>query len=705
MGIYRNDRLSVVPIVAACALALLLTPTYACTTIVVGKDATVDGSVLASHSNDGEGSTDPRLVLIPASDWPPNSERPVFFSPESFPRYVGSARASVPVEAYQGGPTSEDFEPICSIPQVPHTFKYFEETYGAANERQLGIAESTCSGVFGAAPKGITYPGYGTGKACLSVDALTQIAMERHSKARDAIREIGSLAVEHGFYGAGLFEGSAESLIVTDAQEAWIFHILPDPTGASAIWAAQKVPDDSFAVVPNVFIIREIDLSDADHQTGNFMFSHSVFAVASDLGWWKIGKPLDFTAIYSDGEYAHKYYSGRRTWGVFSLFAPSLDVPADYEEWRISDPYPFAARPDKKVGVADVAKAMRSFYEGTEYSQAGDTSGLNLAGGPWKSPDHVAGNNSTVLSKDGGNWERTIGLYRSSDTYIVQSRSWLPDATGGVLWYGAYAAPYSSYVPFAVGMSTLPQVTLGHHMSLDKSTLFWANRYLGNYVQLKWTSMMEEVQDFQHQTMNQALKLQAKVDTHSTNSESDRIDMIEAMQLYADFSVQIVSLTWDLCDHLMFKYADGQIHLTQSALGTSTRPRTYDNKGITTRDAALIDQPGYHADWLEAVGYFDGPPAPPSCADMGWRCGHEPEHQVPKSIVRGTKRDSSIHPSNLTNAWQSYTRLKIKAKDAGIASCHSIGDVAAALGGVCGSESILHEEGNIRGTILGGKVS
>ena len=71
---------------------------------------------------------------------------------------------------------------------------------------------------------GVTLPdgngGGNEGKACLSIDALTQIAMERHRTARGAIEEMGELAVRFGFYGAGMFEGTAESLMVTDVDEA-----------------------------------------------------------------------------------------------------------------------------------------------------------------------------------------------------------------------------------------------------------------------------------------------------------------------------------------------------------------------------------------------------------------------------------------------------------------------------------------------------
>ena len=588
------------------------------------------------------------------------------------------------MEAYatgngDNGPTP--FVPICEIPQVPHTFQYYEETYGALNEKQLGISESTCSGVFGAAPRGIEYPDYGTGKACFSVDSLTQIAMERHSKARDAIKEIGALSEKMGFYGAGLFEGTAESLIVTDTEEAWIFHILPDPTGTSAIWAAQRVPDDSFAVVPNVFIIREIDPHDED----NFMYSNSVYFVATELGWFDYddGKLLDFTATYSDGEYSHKFYSGRRSWGVYSMFAPSLTLDADYFEWRISKPYPFAAKPDTKLSVVDVANAMRSYYEGTSFSQAGETSGLNLAGGPFRTPDHVAGGNSTPfenLPEDGntGNWERTIGLYRTSDSYITQSRGWLEDINGGVIWFAPYAAPYSIFVPFAAGMKSLPHATLGNHMRLDKKTLFWAFRYLGNYVQINFETMIQEIIAFQEQAMQSNLELQDYIDSLINDGENSD----KALELYSANANKILEETWDLADHLMFKFADGQVHATPTDVqyGTSTQPRQYSAKGVTTKNAPIIDQPGYRSEWLEQVGFFDGPPPPPNCEDLGWQCGHEAASpSASKSGLRGDVDEPGESSHQSTQAWSEYIQQKKEALHSDSVSCGTVGDIAAAV--------------------------
>ena len=129
----------------------------ACTVFIVGKDASSDGSVMVSHSNDGEFETDPRLVKVPARFFSTSSPevimRPVFYSPENYPRYVGYDRG-VPEYYPTGDASMSSFAPIGHIPQVNQTFAYLEETYGAVNEHQVGIGESTCSGVFGSSPLG-----------------------------------------------------------------------------------------------------------------------------------------------------------------------------------------------------------------------------------------------------------------------------------------------------------------------------------------------------------------------------------------------------------------------------------------------------------------------------------------------------------------------------------------------------------------------
>jgi dipeptidase len=235
----------------AVGLFILFPLATSCSTLVVGKLASSDGSVMAVHTNDGEGHTDGRIVSIAAADYAVGSLRPIYFANEAYPRHVGGLSPAYSPD-YPGGAAGYKLtKPIGFIPQVLHTYSYFEATYGIMNEHQVGIAESTCSSRFSA-----TSVDQG-GKALLSIDALSRIALERSNSSREAVQLMGDLAVKFGFYGPG-FEGTGESLHVIDPNEGFVFHVLPDPSGTSAIWVAQRVPDDAVSAVDNMFIIREV---------------------------------------------------------------------------------------------------------------------------------------------------------------------------------------------------------------------------------------------------------------------------------------------------------------------------------------------------------------------------------------------------------------------------------------------------------------
>jgi len=590
------------PILFLCLLLLnffsSINKVTGCTVFIVGKNATVDNSVLVSHSNDGEFDTDPRLVKVPAADHRPGSMRPIFFSPESYPRYVGYDRgipeyfpkiidADTDQEHTQ---TQASFVPIGSIPQVPHTYAYLEDTYGAVNEMQVGIGESTCSGIFGAIPLGAPH-----GTALLSVDQLTQLAMERSSSAREAVQLMGSLAEEYGFYGAGEFEGTAESLGVTDVDEAWIFHILPDPTGTSAIWAAQKVPDDSMAILANMFIIRQVNPNDKDQ----YLMSDSVHSVAKNYGWWKGEKEdglLDFTKIYSDGEYAHKFYSGRRIWGGYHLACPSKNFPSDYVDLQSDPVYPTFTQPDELLSQLDLFRFHRYTYQGTEFDLGGADNN-KLAAGPFGSPDRwKAGEGEKEVP---GNWERSIGLYRTSDTYVVQSRNL---GLGAVLWFAPASPLGSVFTPFLVSFSDVPSsFRSGHQQIFDRKTAFWAACFVHNIANMKWSYAIHDIEARQSILELASINMVRRMDDlymqqHSEmDGDEDDNDIGPTLAVveseYFKNMAKIVSSLWSLSDEIMFKYASGFVNVSPDGMSQMV---------------------GYPAWWLEAVGYAEGPPPPPT---------------------------------------------------------------------------------------------
>ena len=124
------------------------------------------------------------------------------------------------------------------------------------NEKQVGVGESTCSCVpwtkYGGKMPKVCSPDLRTNCVLLSITELTRLAMERSNSSRMAVQLMGDLAETHGFYGEDGFEGSGESLMVVDPHEGFIFHVLTDPSGTGAIWAAQRVPDSHVAMVTNM---------------------------------------------------------------------------------------------------------------------------------------------------------------------------------------------------------------------------------------------------------------------------------------------------------------------------------------------------------------------------------------------------------------------------------------------------------------------
>mmetsp|Transcript_89928 Transcript_89928/g.160025 ORF Transcript_89928/g.160025 Transcript_89928/m.160025 type:complete len:611 (-) Transcript_89928:35-1867(-) len=553
-------------------LPLILHPGLACTDIVIGKAASKDGSVILTQSEDGDSGADARLCYVPARDHEADSRRAVFFDIEAYPRHVGLDRGP----CYAPRPGQNLSVPIGHLPQVSHTYAYFDATYGMVNEHGLGIGESTCSGKFSAKAKG-----HG-GEALFSIDSLSRIALEREKNARDAVKLIGGLAEQHGFYGVtGNIEVGAESLVIGDPDEAFIFHILADPTGRSAIWAAQRVPDDHVAVIANMFVIREINFTDSH----NFLFSESVKTVASDKGWWKPeGGKLDFTKLYSNGEFAHKFYSGRRMWGAYRLLG--VDTADDYTDLQAEIVYPVTAKPKELVGVRQVFDIYRDYYQGTKYDMT-----KGLAAGPFGDPDRFDTESQTVK----GNWERSIGLYRTSSTHVVQTRR---SNQGAVLWFGPHAAAGTVFLPIAAKATVVPHAyTVADPKNYSRDSAYWWHRHAFNAAKIRYNTAMQDLREIQVRLEDDGEKL-----VQSLQNITDPQILNEA---YAKHAVNIQTAFSALPTTLMTKYADGWLN---------------DDSPI-----------GYSSDWLQAVGYSQGPPDDPHATLLRAAC----EPRKVKSCVDG----------------------------------------------------------------------
>ena len=205
-----------------------------------------------------------------------------------------------------------------------------------------------------------------------------------------------------------------------DKQELWVFHVLSsDSVGSSAVWAAQRVPDGHVTVVPNIFVIREIDVTD----TENYLASANIFDIAKKNGWWDGKETFDFTKVYSGGEYNHRYYSGRRWWGAMKLMVPDLEFPSNYTNLRDDAPYPFSVRflaktrratePCQTVMVSDVFVSRPSIGHPLDLTK--DLLLVHLVIESYDGEIEQPGQPGVK-----GSWERSRAIYRTDYSHILE---------------------------------------------------------------------------------------------------------------------------------------------------------------------------------------------------------------------------------------------------------------------------------------------
>ncbi|MFC1540645.1 dipeptidase [Candidatus Margulisiibacteriota bacterium] len=554
-----------------CLLLVVLFPlatlSQACTTMIVGRKASVDGSVLTAHSDDDE-LMDQRIIYVPAMEHQPGAERPVYFDPDAFGgkniRYVGTSRGPGYVD-----PTKPQSKPLGSIPQVARTYAYFDGNYGIMNEHQLAIGECTNGAKFTPKPS--------KDRIFYSAE-LSRVALERCTNAREAIALMGRLMEDYGYFGTG------ETLLVGDTREAWVLEMCAIPNQAAGIWVAKRVPDDQVFVAANEFRIREVDPDDPD-----MMFTKDLFKICEQQGWYKPadGK-FDWLRVVSHGEYNHPYYSLRRVWRMFSRIRPSANFSPWVRDGYTRD-YPFSVKPDKKLSARNVIDLYRDHYDGTEFDMT-----KGLAAGPFGDPERYfgpyEGSAPDVADPDRkmeGAWERPISVHYAGYTYVNQSRGWLPDPIGGICWLGPDKAATSVFVPFYVGTNDLPKVyQTGNTDKYDHKTAWWAFNFVSNWAVIRYDMMIKDIKARQQQIEDTEFDGQMGVERTALALYQDSPEQArEHLTRYTvDNGDRVVKDWYMFGDFLVAKYSDGYVNFPKRATNV-----------------------GYPKWWRDRVGYADGP--------------------------------------------------------------------------------------------------
>lgn len=431
----------------------------ACTSIMVGKNASADGSVMTSHTCDSWYRT--WMQVVPAKDYPNDTIMSI---------YDGRMHTEYPQD-------TDGVKETGTIPQVNHTYRYLDTAYPCLNEKQLAIGETTYSGLDTLVNT----------EGMFKIEELQRIALERCTTAREAIQLMGNLIKEYGYGDSG------ECLTLADPNEVWIFEVQGEgPKRKGGVWAAARIPDDHIAVSANISRIGEIDFNNPD----KFMYSENVKDVAKELGLWDGKEPFSFWKAYSGGNYMGepKNYSVRELY-IMQQLAPNAGFTDELTE------LPLSVKPEKKVSVKDVAHLLGSYYEGTDKNlsaklkvknkktkedgpEVPDSVVSNFAN-PWMQPDEIAvyeAMGDTTMHNI-----RTVSVPWCAYSTIIQCRDWLPDGVGGVAWICLDNPGQSPRFPIFAGTTDLPDMlkVCGQHRKRDDAAL-WHYREPNRLATVRW---------------------------------------------------------------------------------------------------------------------------------------------------------------------------------------------------------------------------
>jgi dipeptidase len=494
--------------VSACLLAGM--ETFACTNFLVGRKASADGSVMISYAADSHNLYG-EMYHWPAATWPEGTMLDV--TEWDTGKYLGQ------------------------IPQVKQTCS----VVGNMNEHQVAITETT----FGGRPELADSTGI------MDYGSLIYIALQRSGSAREAIRVMTDLVANYGYYSGG------ESFSIADKNEAWIMEMVGKGAGRKgAVWVAIRIPDDCISAHANQARIQQIPFDDR----GNCIYSPDVVSFAREKGYFT-GKDKDFsfTKAYCPYEFGGLRACEARVWSFFRKYDRTMDKYTEFIKGNPDkEPMPLYIKPDRKLSVRDVQNGMRDHFEGTDLDMTQDA-----GAGPYRVPYRWRPMHFTVDGKEYLN-ERAIATQQSAFVIVPQMRNWLPDAVGGILWFGADDAGTTLFNPVYCSSLQTPECYRtgnGDLLTFSWTSAFWIHNWVANMAYHKYSYMIEDIRKVQdeieggYETLLPAIE-KAAAEMYAKNPA----EAANFLTWFSTTNAEQATERWKkLGEYLLVKYIDGNV--------------------------------------------------------------------------------------------------------------------------------------------------
>lgn len=496
---------------ALMAVAMLgsVSEAEACSNFIVGKKASVDGSVMCSYSADDYGMFQ-YLCHYPAAKHAKGEMRKIFDWDSN--KYYGE------------------------IPEAAETYNVI----GNINEWQVTIGETT----YGGREEMVDSTGI------MDYGSLIYVALQRSKTAREAIKVMTTLANTYGYNSGG------ETFTICDPNEAWIMEMMGKGAGSKgAVWVALRIPDDAICAHANQSRIGKFNMKDKK----NVMYAKDVVSFARSKGWFK-GKDADFSwkMAYAKPDFSGRRFCDARAWAMLNHF---YDM-SPYLDWALgknpdAQDMPLWVVPNKKVSVQDVENVMRDHYEGTPLSVA---DGSDIGGGIWEMPYRPT---PLMYKVDGKQYfnERPVSTQQSGFVFVSQMRSWLPREIGGVFWFANDDANMAAFTPVYCSMTERPECynTPGvDAVHFSKKNAYWVCNMTSNMVYPRYSLMFPTLKEVRDSLDNSYFAAQAGVEKKAQELYAQNPQA--AVKYLNDYSVekaQQMLARWNqLFEFMVVKYND-----------------------------------------------------------------------------------------------------------------------------------------------------
>ena len=426
-----------------------------CTTILVGKKASYDGSTMIARNDDsGSGHFTAKKFIV--------------VHPEEQPRKYKSEISHVEIELPDN--------PM-RYTSMPNALKG-EGVWAASgvNEANVGMTatETITSNprVLGADPLVVYQPaedGKEEAAGGIGEEDIVYIVLPYIRSAREGVKRLGSLLEKYGTY-------EMNGIAFQDRDEIWWLETI-----GGHHWMARRVPDNMYVVMPNQLGIDHFDLEDALGEQRKYMCSADLKEFIEkyhlDLSMDGVLNPRDAFGSHDDADHV---YNTPRAWFMERYLNPHTKKweGPDADFTPASDDLPWAMVPEKKITVEDVKYVLSAHFQGTPYDPYAAYGDKSMKGA-----------------------FRSIGINRNDFLSVIQMRPDQPEDSAILEWVAFASNAFNVLVPFYAGVTTTPEYLSNTTAEVSTDNFYWSSRMIAAMADASYKSSVFHIERYQEQVM------------------------------------------------------------------------------------------------------------------------------------------------------------------------------------------------------------